>query len=743
MSDSLPEADRTVEALRQRLGADAVLQALPIGICCCDAQGIIREFNRRAAAIWGIEPRIGDPYRRFSGAVRLFRADGQPLPHDQTPMAEVLATGKAAHDRQVIFERPDGSRVTALVNVEPLLDHEGRLVGAVNCFQDISVAVAAESRFAASERIFRAILEALPAAVYTTDAKGRITYYNQAAVELAGREPKIGSDQWCVTWKLYWPDGTPLPHDECPMAMALKERRPIRGMEAIAERPDGSRIRFAPYPSPLFDDSGSLVGAVNMLVDVTHRHDAEAHLGAIVASSDDAIVSKDLTGRVKTWNAGAVRIFGYPPEEMIGQPILKIIPPEMHHDEDEILARIRRGERIEHFETVRVAKDGRRLDISLTVSPVHDAVGRVVGASKVARDITEAKRTQALQQLLVGELNHRVKNTLATVQAMATQTLRRAASPAEFATGFSGRLQSLARAHDLLTQSSWAGADLQTLAHDQLVLGGAESSRITFSGPQVNLDAQPALHVAMILHELGTNARKHGALSVAAGRVSLNWEVRTHGDRQLLLHWEERGGPPVSVPTQHGFGTMLIGRSLAAHGGRAELHYRAEGVACEIALPLAERTSAMAPQHPGGNTPISSATPASLRGCRILVIEDEALIALDVAATFEDAGCTVIGPAANLEQARSLIASQSFDVALLDANLAGQPVDELAAALTRRQIRFAFLSGYGPDALPIAYRTAPLIRKPFVASQAIKVVSQLLDADRRVVRLRSKSPDSA
>src|SRR5437764_2307032 len=166
----------------------------------------------------------------------------------------------------------------------------------------------------AAETHFRALLDVLPAAIYTTDAAGRITYYNQAAVDLAGRRPELGTDEWCVSWRLYSPDGRPMRHDECPMAVALKENRAVRGDEAILERPDGTRIPFAPYPTPLRDAAGRLIGAVNMLVDIRERqdaNDARAYLGGIIESSDDAIVSKTLEGVVTSWNRGAEAVFGY------------------------------------------------------------------------------------------------------------------------------------------------------------------------------------------------------------------------------------------------------------------------------------------------------------------------------------------------------------------------------------------------------------------------------------------------
>ena len=320
-----------------------------------------------------------------------------------------------------------------------------------------------------------------------------------------------------------------------------------------------------------------------------HSEIEAARLAAIVSSSDDAIVSKTLRGVVTSWNAGAARMFGYAPEEMIGQSIKRIIPPELQDEEDDILAKLRRGERVEHFDTVRLAKDGRRVDISLTVSPIQDAAGNIVGASKVARDIGERKRHEEMQRVL-NELDHRVKNMLAIIQAIASMSLRNSVTPRDFVASFNGRVQALSGAHDLLVQRKMRGAMLRELLfellREQVALGSAEDARITISGPDVMLGAGIAVQVALVLHELGTNARKYGALSAPAGRLSIAWRVE--GQRELLLSWQETGVPLAKASGAAGLGMTLIKRSLAAQGGEAAVRYEADGLICEIRLPLGE-----------------------------------------------------------------------------------------------------------------------------------------------------------
>ena len=442
--------------------------------------------------------------------------------------------------------------------------------------------VEADSR----EDHFRQILDELPAAIYVTDALGRITYFNEAATTLWGHRPTIGTSEWCGSWKLFRPDGRALPHAECPMAIAIKEKRTVRGVEAIAERPDGTRVPFEPYPTPLFDASGTLIGAVNMLIDITDRKRAEEvkkRLWSIVQFSNDAIISKNLEGIIESWNAGAERIFGYTASEAIGQSVEILIPPDRLNEEAEIINRIRRGERIEHYETVRRRKDGSLIDISLTVSPIMATEGRVIGASKIARDITERKRSEAHISVLAREAEHRAKNVLATVQAIVNLT--EAETVADFKNAIEGRLQALANVHTLFVESRWSGAELHDLITKELApYRQRDGTRVAIEGPALKLEPSTAQTIAVVLHELTTNAAKYGALSVCKGRIGVSWTRPEIG--RLIVRWTETGGPAVTPPTRKGFGTRVMANLIHQARGEIGFNWHPAGLACEIALPI-------------------------------------------------------------------------------------------------------------------------------------------------------------
>lgn len=365
--------------------------------------------------------------------------------------------------------KPDGTIVYLDVFASAAVDQEGRFLYGVHVVQDVTEAKQMEDRLREGERHLRELLEALPAAVYTTDAHGRITFYNKACIDMTGRTPQCG-DMWCVSWRLYTAEGVPLPHDQCPMAVALREDRPVRGVEAMAERPDGTFVPFMPYPTPLHDNEGKLVGAINMLVDITERKQAESR-----------------------------------------------------------------------------------------------------------------------QKTLIDELNHRVKNALATVQSLAIQTARHSDSLQDFNRRYEKRLLGLARAHDLLTTRHWEDAPLDFLARAVVLpLMGDSEDRIQIQGPPVTLRPRTALSLTMALNELATNAVKYGALSTENGKLSLTWQLKEDADCVSAdILWRERGGPPVEAPTRRGFGTKLIERCVERDlGGELDLAFEQQGLWCRMSIPL-------------------------------------------------------------------------------------------------------------------------------------------------------------
>jgi PAS domain S-box-containing protein len=315
-----------------------------------------------------------------------------------------------------------------------------------------------------SEKRIHGWLRALPVGVYTTDAAGRITFFNDTAAAMWGRRPRLNSEQWCGSWRMYWPDGTELPHGECPMAVAIKERRNMNGsgQEAVVERPDGTRVPFMAFPSILCDSTGKVVGAVNMFVDITER-----------------------------------------------------------------------------------------------------------------------KRSEEQISILAREAEHRAKNILATVQA--TVHLSQSDTADGLKHAIQGRIRALANVHRLFVESRWKGAELQAVVSQELLPYGQDGeTRVRIDGPTLLLEPDTAQTMAITLHELATNAAKYGALSVPTGKVRVEW---SRGPGRVVVRWTETGGPPASPPTRSGFGTRVMESMIGQMNGDMRFHWRAEGLACEIAIP--------------------------------------------------------------------------------------------------------------------------------------------------------------
>jgi PAS domain S-box-containing protein len=318
---------------------------------------------------------------------------------------------------------------------------------------------------------------------------------------------------------------------------------------------------------------------------------AAQHYRAIVESSDDAILSKDLDGVILSWNGGAERLFGFTAEEAVGKPVTIIIPLDRRDEEPAILDKIHRGERIHHFETIRQRKDGSLIDISLTISPIRNSRGEIVGASKIARDITELKRARERQRLLLREMNHRVKNLFALSGSIVGLSARSAASVHELAESIRQRLAALARAHSLTFFHAVEGAaapqptTLQSLVHIIVApFDDPDNPRIVLFGIDAGVSAGTVASLALLLHEFATNATKYGALSSATGKVKV---TLAEADDNIVVHWTERGGPRVVAPKgDEGFGGVLS-RIAAANqlGGEIARDWNPQGLTIRLSIP--------------------------------------------------------------------------------------------------------------------------------------------------------------
>jgi PAS domain S-box-containing protein len=344
---------------------------------------------------------------------------------------------------------------------------EGEFIN-TRCFTvDVTEAKRAQDDLAERETHFRQLLDALPAAIYTTNADGVITYFNRAAVEFSGRVPNLGKDHWCVTWRLYTTEGEPLAHEDCPMAITLRERKPVRNVQAVAERPDGTRVPFMPYPTPLTGRNGELTSAVNMLV-----------------------------------------------------------------------------------------------------------------------DLTEQKKAEDKQRLLIRELHHRVKNTLATVQAIMGTTMRFSTTMEEFQQAFVGRVAALSKTHSLLTEDKDQLVNFKVLLQNELEPFHDRQDRVALDGREVMLPAHLAVPVGMAIHELTTNAVKYGALSIIGGKLIVSW-YESAGN--LIISWREENVPNVAAPEHVGFGSQLLTRVLAQQiGADVKCEYRPSGLNASLSLPITQ-----------------------------------------------------------------------------------------------------------------------------------------------------------
>lgn len=677
-----------------------LVEQVPHGAATLTVDGAIIYCNRRFAELLRrpLHSLLGKPIGDFAAP------ESRPL------LKGLLRDGQTAEVQgEVHLQRSNGTPVPVYLGVSAL--QEGAL-GLCLMVTDLSEQRhyhelrRTQAALRESEHRFREMIDALPVAIYTTDVQGRLTHCNPAAVEFSGRVPELGVDSWCVTWKLYHPDGTPLPHDECAMALALKEGRAVRGAETIAERPDGKRVSFMPYPTPLRDAEGRVVGAINMLLDITERKQGEqaaALLSSIVDSSDDAVVSKNLDGIITSWNEGAKRLFGYSAEEAIGQSITMLIPADRRDEELEILGRLKRGERVNHFDTIRIRKDRSPAHISLTISPVRDSGGRIVGASKIARDISSRKKMEAAlkeadrrKDEFLATLAHELRNPLAPIRN-AVQILKAKGPPdPELQWGrevIDRQVQVMARLlEDLLDVSRISRnrlelrkerVELITLVEAALetsrpvIEAGSHELTVTLPPEAIQLEADP-LRLAQVLANLLNNAAKY---TEEGGRIRLSAErqgsdvivsVKDNGigiiAEMLPRIFDIFAQSPRALlrsPGGLGIGLSLVKGLVELHGGSIEARSEGADRGSEFVVRL---PVAVATPLPAAAPPKEDEEPKPAAKCRILIVDDNQDSADSLAMLLKIKGYEV-GTAYDGEQAVEAAGTLRPDVVLLDIGM--------------------------------------------------------------------------
>ncbi len=535
-------------------------------------------------------PTIGDKHPRALG--RPARENWSELWNDLEPLLkQVLITGEtvSAKDRPFHIERRGYPEAVYFdISYSPVHDASGAVDGVLCIVEETTQRIAAEQALARTEeRLSYALQAAGMIGTFDTDLRTDTVYSDARFATMFSLDPQKGES------------GAPLadylaaihPDDVERVSEAIQQAI-VTGEKCILEyrvvSHDGTIHWLEVHGQCLYDEAGKPWRMPGVAVDISDRKQAElasARLAAIVESSDDAIVSKNLDGIITSWNIGAERLFGYSAHEVVGKPITILIPEDRLDEELDILARLRRGERVEHFETVRRRNDGSLADFSLTISPIRNSDGRIIGASKIARDITERKAAERLHATLLREMKHRLKNNLSTVLAIARQSFRGHESESDDFRKFEARLLALSNGHDLITRENWDSAELKDVIAQLLTMHGRQ--RFEIDGPDLRLSPKSALALTLALHELATNAAKYGALSVPTGQVIIKWSIK-HGDSPgLTFCWQERNGPEVRSPSRKGFGSQLIERVLAGElQGKVQITYDPTGIVCEIDAPL-------------------------------------------------------------------------------------------------------------------------------------------------------------
>ena len=431
----------------------------------------------------------------------------------------------------------------------------------------------------------------------------------------------------------------------------------------------------------------------------------------------------DIAANRGAWDEGQYRIFGVEPEnfQISTDNIRNLLHPDDWEPLRQVVLRMAKGERTQQVEFRVRRPNGELRWCTGTAAASVDAAGNVVRISGVTIDVTERKEAEERQVLLAREVDHRARNALAIIQSIIRLT--RAKSVDDYVATVEGRIKALALAHTLLSDSRWHGADLGTLVAEEFA-PYRSGNKIELKGPNVSLSPATAQGIALALHELATNAAKHGALSSLKGRVSLTWQLQSD---TLTLHWVESGGPPIKTPSARSFGLKVIKASIEQQlGGKATFDWNPKGLRCDLAIALREARESRqydgAHQANGGNGAAIELNKVDKP--RVLVVEDEALVGIMIQECLTELGFQIIGPVCTASDALAAAKDGDFDAAILDINLGDGMVYQVAEILARRHVPFVFVTGYDADSVDSRFREIPVLQKPVEREMLQKLFAQ-------------------
>jgi PAS domain S-box-containing protein len=736
----MPQCDQSSEMPADTPSNASLLAAIVNS--SCDAiisktfDGVITTWNPGATNLFGYSAAemIGQSIRR------LIPQDRQD---EETRFLHQLSSGTAIEQYETVRLHKSGEPIDVSATISPIRDVRGRIIGASTVARDIrprkrteNLLRKREAQLKSEERL-RLAQEAALAGSWEWALHDGLNIWSNSLWDLYGLTPgqcEPSFESWASS---IHPDDRGQAAATVTAAAAAGREFEIQWRVNLS---DGDPVRWLlSRGRPVAGAHGAPERYIGIVMDITARKQAEAELERmrIILAEGERIAHlgsfEYIAATEETvWSDEEKRIYGLDPagpspvyEEMLRHHIHPDDAAELDRD---FRKAFQNGAVFENENRI-VRPDGSIRWIYNCAHPYFDSAGKLAKYIGATLDITERKHREEQIRLLLREVNHRSKNMLALVQAIARQTI--AADPEDFIERFGERIQALAAAQDLLVKSEWQGVDFGELVRSQLAhFKDLMGTRIELKGPPFFIRASAAQTFGMALHELATNAGKYGALSSSDGRVAVEWTLHRAetGTEMFAITWRESGGPPVVAPERQGFGSTVIGSLAEMHlGANVDIDFAATGFKWRLECSSRELEDGERPAHGSVRTkPLPSRMQTGTQP-RILIVEDERLVAFEIALILSDAGFDVLGPARCVVSALDLIERSGCDAAVLDINLGNETSEPLALELRRRGTPFVTLSGYSREQQPRGFETAPALSKPLQPDILVVTIRNCLE----------------